>query len=185
MKRLLLSTVLIALLVPAATYCQRLGIRAGVLDPEGFEMTFTYGGFGSYQVSRYLEIEAGIDYWGKDREHSYYDPYGQYGYRSESSASDLSFSTYTKYTVPLNGEEFIVGIGAGFGAHFVSTRELYMEGGMVVSDRKDSATHPGMHFLVEGSAPLSSEFKVSTRFKMGAVPDLFRVDLTTALAFKL
>jgi hypothetical protein len=176
--RPVLSIALVIALLPCLGYCQYGGIRAGVLDPERFDMTFTYGGFGVYRLTRYLEVEVGIDYWSKSKDDSYWET------SWETSTSDLSVCAYTKYLAPFKGEELIAAFGAGFGAHFVTERDLRMEQGQVIWDEKASNTRPGMHFFIEGGAPLSSTFKISTRFRISGVPEYFRVDLTTGLAFR-
>jgi hypothetical protein len=174
--------VLAWVLLPSAAHCQWLGVRAGIVSPENSDMTFTYGGLGTYRITRYMELEVGMDYWSKTKEETY-DSY--LGVHLESSASDLSLCAYTKYLVPLKQEEVNLGIGAGFGAHFTNTRFLRTESGHVVDDEKESTTRPGMHFFLEGGAPLIPTIRISTRLKFGWVEDDFRVDLTTGFAFRL
>lgn len=180
-----MGIILAALLLPwsTATYGERLGLRVGVINPEDFNLIFTYGGFGTYEVTRYLDLELGVDYWDKSVEDTYDYDYGL-EVRHVRSASDLSFCLYTKYMVPLKSDQVVFGAGAGFGAHFVNRRYLVTEQGWVIHDEKESEAHSGMHFLVEGGAPLSSVFGLSTRLRMGVVDDDFRLDLTTALSFK-
>ncbi|MFQ5885587.1 MAG: outer membrane beta-barrel protein [Thermoplasmata archaeon] len=169
-----LGPIVVLSLFPCAVFAQGLGVRAGLMRPEHFDMAFTFGAFGTYRATPHLEMEGAIDYWSRTETESYGRTY------EKRKASNLSLSGYTKHMLPLYGGALSLGVGGGFGIHFYHIEYRFEDQTLILHESYDETKY-GIHVFWEASTRLSQKLSLSTRFKIGIVEDDTRFDLTIGL----
>jgi opacity protein-like surface antigen len=117
------------------------GARLGFVDPEGLDMTVSFGGFVNLgTVAQRVRIEPYLDYWSQSE--------GSFG--TEASLRDFAFGARGLYNFPVSNPDLRPYAGAGLGLHFlkskVSVPDMDLGGGVIIPGYtlEDSNTELGL-----------------------------------------
>lgn len=149
----------------------RLGVEAGLVDPEAVGSTIGFGAFADLgTIARNVRLSTHLGYWSKSEE----------GFGVEASVRDISLVTRAKYMFRVSSPKVQPYVGGGLGLHFYNT-EVDVPG---FGSAEDSSTKLGLDLGGGLSTPLSPKTNLFGELWYTAA-DLDQVAMKAGVSFQL
>jgi opacity protein-like surface antigen len=130
----------------------RLGVEAGLVDPEAAGSTLGFGAFADLgTLAPDIRLSSHLGYWSKSEN----------DFDAEASVRDVSIGARARYMFHVTSPKVQPYAGAGLGLHFFHTKvavpDMDLGGGFIVPGFtvEDSATKPGLDLGGGAITPLS------------------------------
>ena len=130
---------------------RRLGVEAGLVDPEGASSTIGFGVLADLgTVAPDIRLSSHLGYWSKSEN----------GFGAEASVHDISVGARATYMFHVVSPKFQPYVGAGLGLHFFQSKVSVPDqnmGGFVIPgfSATDTSTKVGLDLGAGASTPLS------------------------------
>jgi opacity protein-like surface antigen len=154
----------------------RLGVEAGLVDPEGASSTLGFGVLADLgHVARDIRLSSHLDYWNKSEN----------DFGAEASIRDISFSTRARYMFHVSSPKWQPYAGAGLGMHFFHSKVVVPGFGFVPDMTvEDSATKVGLDMGGGVLTPVSPSADVFADLWY-TVADIDQIAMKAGVTFRL
>ncbi len=159
----------------------RLGVEAGLVDPEAVGSTLGFGAFADLgTLAPDVRLSSHLGYWSKSEN----------DFGAEASLRDISVGARARYMFHVTSPKFQPYAGAGLGLHFfhtkVQTPDMDLGGGFIIPGftAEDSATKVGLDLGGGVVTPLSPKTDLLVDFWY-TVADIDQLSMKAGLSFQL